>query len=156
MTQFSDTLNPVSQVDATILAKGINLQHIHSQRYGITLNLIGFLKFSIPFLLVWIPFATTSLRYPTLLGLLIAPAFSTWLHPYLHLPHIEAIKQAPWPMNWLMASRYGRFLWVYHLLHHRNTAINFNLMLLGDFLRGCARIPTDQDKELARQVGGPT
>lgn len=161
VTQFNDQQNPVEKVDADIVAKGINLKHIHSQEYGITLNFIGFLKFSLPFVLTWLPFAwyfwskAIIVCITSLLTSLIAPAFSTWLHPYLHLKYKDAILLAPWPMNYLMSSQYGKFLWVYHWLHHKNRAINFNLMLFGDLVRGCYRIPTNQDMIDASKVGGP-
>ena len=155
------SLDSQNKVDEEIKAKGINLQHIYTQEYGITLNFIGFLKFSIPFILVWFPFAfylwstQKIICVSSLLAMIIAPVFSTWLHPYLHVTHEIAIKQAPFPMNWIINSPYGRFLWVYHYLHHKNRATNFNLMLFGDFIRGYATIPTPLQIKTISALGGP-
>jgi hypothetical protein len=149
-TQFSNK-NPMTMVDAKIIKKGIlDLDDLKSEQYGLSLNLIGFIKFSIPFLIIWFVlfifinqiFILNSIFLYSSLGMMfVAPAFSTWLHPVLHSTYEEGIKQAMWPFSWILNSRYGRFLWDYHELHHRNRNVNFNLMLGGDFLRGCAKLP---------------
>lgn len=162
VTQFHPERNPREQVDARILAHGLDLADLRSELYGLSLNLVGFAKFSLPFVATWLPLAwclwsTLPLAcLAALVTMLLAPAFSTWVHPCLHLRYDDAIRKARWPFNYVLDSSYGRLLWVYHDMHHRRPKCNFNLMLgFGDVVRGCARMPTRADKRRAAMVGGP-
>jgi hypothetical protein len=170
--QFSAE-RPMSAVDALIANSGKdNLADTKTEDYGRTLNAVGLIKFSIPFVLVlgviyrllsvWITSATflCSLlaMFPT------GACVSKWLHPCFHLPYDATtgrMKTKSRLLDFYMNSRFGRFLWVYHDMHHHSArGMNFNLMLFGflpagDRVRGRVKWPTDKDHEHAAQEGGP-
>jgi hypothetical protein len=79
------------------------------------------------------------------LSVSLPPLFSHFIHPYLHMPHARAIREAPTATAWLLQRWYFRAMARNHFMHHRCVASSFNLVLGGDLLRGCWRKPGEND-----------
>lgn len=127
--------------------------------YGLTVNLGGFLRFMIPFMLLNTVVAVTApllVSLPFALMSLMPALFSTFVHPYMHLPFDEAQATAPWPIALLLRSPLGPRMWIHHFLHHRHPRVCFNLGIpIGDWLRGVSSSPTAADIWELQRVGGP-
>ncbi len=78
---------------------------------------------------------------------------SEFIHPYLHLSHDQARRNAPPLLRPLIGTSYFRFLSRYHWLHHRYPDHNFNLLFGGDVLLGCYRRPTESDLVDMKAIG---
>ncbi|WP_165246325.1 hypothetical protein [Paludisphaera soli] len=145
VTQFLDDEDK-ARVDAIIEPRGDPL--IQRERYGLSVGLRGFLTYNgavwplIPALALGVgPWAAlAALPIP-----LAAPLLSMFIHPYLHLPHREALRRAPRPLAFLLDTAYFRSVARHHYLHHAYPRSNFNLLLGGDRLLGTHRRPTAKD-----------
>jgi len=133
-------------------------QHIIDDDYGTTLTIRSMILFVAPILPVVLP-AIILLPSPMAMGIcipfVIYPLMSKVIHPYLHMRHADALNQAPWALRWILNTRYMRFVWRHHWLHHRYPRSNFNLLIGGDWLRGVYRGPSEQDLEEMKNVGMP-
>jgi len=125
-------------------------------QFGITVGWIAFLKFNlvtIPFLppigLLLGPWAALG----CLPMLLLSPALSRWIHPWLHRPPAEAERAAPWLVRRLLRSGYLRAVRRHHFLHHKYERCNYNLLLGGDWLLGLHRAPTLADLGDMQAIG---
>jgi len=88
-------------------------------------------------------------------ALALPPLLSHCIHPYLHMTHAQALGAAPKATAWLLRRRYFRAMARSHYMHHRYVAVNFNLLLGGDVLRGCHRMPDEKDLLAMRRLGLP-
>lgn len=155
VTQFRSDAER-ERLDLDLAARGACGERIRRSRYGLRLDGGGALAYVLP-LLAGVPLLGLAWGRWTMAGaclaLLLPPCFSHFVHPYLHLPHEQAVRQAPRAMAWLLQSRYFRAMARHHYLHHRYMAFNYNLLLGGDWLRGCHRAPAERDLADMRQLG---
>jgi hypothetical protein len=122
--------------------------------YGNTFSPMGWVAFTAPLVPISVACALTGGAWFAL-GAAIAsfasPFLSNFVHPYLHLPYEVARATAPWPVSWLLGTRYLRAVTRHHFLHHRYPNKNFNLLLGGDWIRRRVRRANDRDlAEMAR------
>jgi hypothetical protein len=87
---------------------------------------------------VGILFATVSIAT----SLLFIPA-SKDLHPYLHMPREEALAKAGPIMRQILKSRYVAHVAQSHHMHHRDAAMNQNLVPGADFALGYKTSPVE-------------
>lgn len=117
--------------------------------FATRLNGSGALVFVAPLfvvggLLLWLRGATQLIG--AIPPMLLAPALSHWVHPWLHEPVARVEREAAWPIARLLRSRYGRIMRRNHFLHHEYGGIsNFNLLLGGDVLRRRLRRASEAD-----------
>jgi len=124
------------------------LRQIRAERYGLTLGgAWGYAMFVAPVVpaaaavyLALGPVAAAA----ALLPLAVAyPLASELIHPLLHRPLAE--HPPGWAGRvgrWVCRRRLVRYVLAHHYVHHRDPAVNFNLLPGGDFLRGVGRRPT--------------
>jgi hypothetical protein len=132
---------------------------IERERYGLSVGARTILTFSaavwpmVPALFALVgPFAAlAALPVP-----LAVPMLSMFIHPYLHLPHREALERAPRPLAFLLRTRYFRAIARHHYLHHSHPGCNFNLLMGGDWLLGTHRRPTAADLRAMAVLDIPT
>jgi hypothetical protein len=133
-------------------------QRIIAEVYGTTVGFRSTVLFVLPILPVVIP-ALLLLPWPAAAGftvpVVIYPLMSKVVHPYLHEPYQEALGKAPAGMRWFLSTRYMKFVWRHHWMHHRYPRWNFNLLLGGDWLRGKHRSPSAEDRRRMREIGLP-
>lgn len=129
---------------------------IKRSKYAIKLHGSGSLVFAAP-LLPMVPVCyLLAGRWATLgacLALSLPPLLSNYVHPYLHMRHRDAVKQAPAWLAVLLRTSYFRMMARHHYLHHRYVACNFNLLLGGDWLRRVSRQPGELDMPLMKALG---
>ncbi|HYO59347.1 hypothetical protein [Archangium sp.] len=145
-----------ARLDATL--SGFHGELIKRERYGVSLSDVGILMFILPvigflppiyyFLGGWV-FAGVLLPYA------LYPAASKFLHPYLHMRYEDALRTVPGPLRWFLRTRYCRFIYRHHYLHHRYVRCNYNLLFGGDWLLGVHRPPASKDLEDIRTLGLP-
>ena len=85
--------------------------------------------------------------------LLAMPLASEFVHPYAHMSHERAMREAPAILRPLLATRCFRFVARHHWLHHRYLDCNFNLLPGGDFLLGVHRRPSARDLAEMAAIG---
>ena len=156
VTQFSDAADK-DRVDTIVAPRGDRL--IKKERYGLTICLRGLLTYNVtilPIMLVifWLcgPVACLGALPMTF----AVPLLSMVVHPYLHLPHREAIRRAPRPVAFLLATSYFRAVARHHYIHHVYQCYNFNLLLGGDYLLGTHRRACPDDLHAMETIGIPT
>jgi hypothetical protein len=156
VTQFLDASDK-ARVDAILEPRGDWL--IEKERYGLTIHPRGLLTFNaialpIAPVLYWVcgPIACLS----ALPAVLAPPLLSMFVHPYLHLPHEEAVRLAPRPLALLLKSRYGRAVARHHYVHHVYQRFNFNLLMGGDRLLGTYLQASPDDLLAMEAIGIPT
>lgn len=129
---------------------------IRRSNYAVRLHGSGALVFVAP-LLPAVPLALALLGSWGVVGVCMAlalpPLFSHFIHPYLHMPHGQAVRAAPAPIAWLLKRGYFRAMARNHYMHHRYVASNFNLVLGADHLRGRYRAPNDKDLAEMQRLG---
>ena len=155
VTQFLDEAAK-ARVDGIIAPRGDPC--IERERYGLSVGVRGLLTYNatvLPILpaLYWLggPLACAG----ALPVLLVAPLLSKFVHPYLHLPHVEAVRIAPRPVALLLRTRYFRAVARYHYLHHVYQRSNFNLLIGGDHLLGTYRRAGPDDLRAMEAIGLP-
>ncbi len=143
-------------LDAELALRGAHGALIQRSMYAVRLHGSGALVFVAPLLpaipitlLLLGPWATVG----TCLSVALPPLFSHFIHPYLHMSHARAIREAPTATAWLLRRWYFRAMARNHFMHHRYVASNFNLVLGGDLLRGCWRKPGEKDLAEMRRLG---
>jgi len=157
VTQFRST-EEQERLDLDLAQRGAHGRIIKRSAYAVRLHGSGALVFVAP-LLPAIPLMYSLLGswavVGTCLSLSLPPLFSHFIHPYLHMPHERAIREAPPLTSWLLKRWYFRAMARNHYLHHRYVAWNFNLVLGGDWLRGRYRAPTEKDVQEMQRLGLP-
>ncbi len=143
-------------LDADLTTRGRHGQIVLRSNYAVRLHGSGALVFVAPLLPV-VPLTALALgpwaTVGACLSLALPPLFSHFVHPYLHMPHQRAIREAPLAVAWLLRRRYFRAMARNHFMHHRYVASNFNLVLGGDLLRGRHRKPSERDIAEMHRLG---
>ncbi len=155
VTQFR-SIEEREQVNSELAMLGAEGEQIVRSGYGLRLDGLGGLVFVGPLLPI-LPWITSQTGASAILGagiaLALPPMLSHFIHPYLHMPHAQAVQQAPKVTGWLLRRRYFRVMARHHYLHHRSLRTNFNLLLGGDWLRGCHRTVDGAQRSAMRQLG---
>jgi sterol desaturase/sphingolipid hydroxylase (fatty acid hydroxylase superfamily) len=129
---------------------------IRREHYGVTLGGVGIAWFNLPILpgLLLIGLVLGPWGFVGALPAVVAySCLATFVHPFLHRPHQEAMVGASPVLRWVLKTGYVQFLRRHHYLHHRYTDCNFNLLLGGDVVLGRYRPPTVQDWDEMRRLG---
>lgn len=144
------------QLDSELAALGAEGKRIIRSNYGLQLQDLGALVFFAPLVPV-LPWLGSQRFIWTAIGatmaLALPPMLSHFIHPYLHLPYEQVVRQSPMRTGWLLRRRHFRLIAQHHFVHHRHPRTNFNLLLGGDWLRGCHRRADAQQREEMRQLG---
>jgi len=155
VTQFRSQKEK-DQLDAELT--GFHGALIQRERYGVSLADVGVLMFLLP-VIGFVPLIYWLLGGWGLSGALIPftlyPMSSMFLHPYLHMRYDDSLRTAPPFLRWFLRTRYCRFIYRHHYLHHRYVRCNYNLLFGGDFLLGVYRRATPEDLEDIRAIGLP-
>ena len=119
-------------LDAELLLHGKHGVIIKKSQYAVKLHGSGSLVFIAPLLPV-------AILFPLLLGvdatigaiiaLLCPPLLSNYIHPYLHMPHKQAVAESPFIISWLLKKSYFKAMARNHFMHHKYVASNFNQLL---------------------------
>jgi hypothetical protein len=143
-------------LDGELLGRGAHGRLILRSMYAVRLHGSGALVFIAP-LLPAVPLTFFLLGPLGTLGaclsLALPPLFSHFIHPYLHMPHERAVREAPWLTAWLLRRWYFREMARNHFMHHRYVASNFNLVLGADHLRRVWRRPGSRDLDEMGRLG---
>lgn len=153
VTQFR-SVQEQARLDIELQTDPSTADRIRRSGYAVRLHGSGGLVFIFPLLPI-VPVAALVFNGWVAVGICAAlalpPLFSHYIHEYLHMPHIEAVRKAPVLTAWLLRRRYFRAMARNHYMHHRYVACNFNLVLGADRLRGRYRRPSVDDlAEMAR------
>lgn len=155
VTQFTSD-EERQRLDKELEQRGAHGKIIKYSNYAVKLHGSGSLVFVAP-LLPAIPvlsyFFNGWVTVSACVALMLPPLLSNYAHPYLHMPHADAIRKAPPLISWLLRTRYFRAMARNHYMHHRYVAGNYNLLLGGDLLRGAYRRSTPKDLEEMKQLG---
>lgn len=155
VTQFRSA-SERKALDLELAEKGSHGRMILRSSYAVRLHGSGSLVFVAP-LLPAVPIAMAILGPSGVAGVCLAlslpPLFSHFIHPYLHMPHELAVRQAPLLTGWFLKRRYFRAMARNHYMHHRYVASNFNLVLGADRLRGRYRVPSARDLVEMQRLG---
>ena len=155
VTQFQSE-SEREALDRELADRGHHGQIIQRSGYAVRLHGSGALVFIAP-LLPAIPLTSFTLGLWGTLGSCVAlalpPLFSHFIHPYLHMPHARAVREAPRATAWLLRRWYFRSMARNHYMHHRYVASNFNLVLGGDVLRRRYRPPAETDLREMQRLG---
>jgi hypothetical protein len=135
-------------LNADLAERGAHGRIILDSQYAVRLHGSGAMVFVAP-LLPAIPLTAMLLGPWAVVGvcvtLALPPLFSHFIHPWLHLPHEQAVRDAPRVTAWLLQRWYFRAMARNHFMHHRYVASNYNLVLGGDHVRGRYRKPAEKD-----------
>lgn len=131
-------------------------RRVLADRYGLSVSKVGLAYFLAPVLPAYALLACVAPLWLAL-GALIPgvayPCASKFLHPYIHMRHADAMRQAGPLTRALLRTRYVRFIRLHHYLHHKYRTCNFNLLWLGDYLLHAHRTPSAHDLAEARRIG---
>jgi len=155
VTQFRNVAERET-LNLELAGRGSHGRIIQRSHYAVRLHGSGSLVFISPLLPV-IPLTFMMMGGWATIGACVAlalpPLFSYFIHPYLHLPHERAVREAPFLTAWLLKRWYFRAMARNHYMHHRYIASNFNLVLGGDLLRGRYRRPSSKDLSEMQRLG---
>ena len=155
VTQFRSAAEQ-AVLDGELHGKGAHGQIIRRSQYAVKLHGTGALVFIAPLvpgaLLLYL-FCSGTAAVGGTLALALPPLLSNFVHPYLHMPHAQAIRQAPPLVSLLLRTWYFRAMARNHYMHHRYVASNFNLLLGGDLLRRKYRRPSEKDRAAMAALG---
>ncbi|MET3918755.1 hypothetical protein ABID97_005586 [Variovorax sp. OAS795] len=155
ITQFR-SMSEQEALDQELADRGRHGRIIQRSSYAVRLHGSGALVFVAP-LLPAVPLTAFTLGVWGTLGccaaLALPPLFSHFIHPFLHMPHSKAMREAPRLTAWLLRRWYFRSMARNHYMHHRYLASNFNLVLGGDVLRRRYRSPTESDLGEMQRLG---
>ncbi len=126
---------------------------IWREKYNLTLKgLQGILPFAIPFLTgpLFIALIFGRVSFAASLTVAFLPVLmSKYIHPFIHQP--ELLSLAPRPVQLIAKTRYMKWIFRNHYLHHLHVESNYNLLLGGDRILRVHREPTHREaEELAR------
>lgn len=85
---------------------------------------------------------------------LVPPLLSMWIHPLIHADYQQASK-TPGLLGWVMRTKYARCVIRHHWLHHQQESVNFNLLLVGDYLLGTHKRASEADRQEMERQGIP-
>lgn len=157
VTQFSSAREK-ERLDQMLAKHGHHGELIKKAQYAVKLQGAGALTFIAPLVaswpLIYLAFGAwvASAALVTLAG---PPILSNWVHPYLHMPHEHARREAPAWVSWILGTRYGRAMTRNHFLHHRYEDSCYNLFLGADYIRGTHRTPNPDDVAEMERIGIP-
>lgn len=155
ITQFRSESEQIT-LDLELSDRGRHGRIIQRSSYAVRLHGSGALVFIAP-LLPAIPLTAFTLGAWGTLGccfaLSLPPLFSHFIHPFLHMPHARAVREAPSVTAWFLRRWYFRSMARNHYMHHRYVASNFNLVLGGDVLRRTYRAPAASDLREMQRLG---
>jgi hypothetical protein len=158
ITQF-DSAEQRARVDRVLLARGRHGRIIIGGDYANRLHAEGGFVFALPALLsatILGLFLPPSMALGSGLALMLPPALSYWVHPYLHRSFDDGQKNASPVIAFLLRTRYMKAMYRNHFMHHRhNGTSNFNLVLGADILRRRVRVPSSDDIRAMAEVGMP-
>lgn len=146
------------ELDDELRSKGKHGDIIMRSNYAIKLHGSGSLVFIAPLvpaapLIYW--FLGIWGAVGGVIALSLPPLFSNFVHPYLHMPHHKAVSTAPFPLSWLLKTRYFRAMARNHYMHHKYLKGNYNLLLGGDLIRGAYKSPSKKDIAVMADLGLP-
>lgn len=158
VTQFVSSEDH-ARVHNALLARGRHGRIIIAGDYANRLHAEGGLVFALPGLIAAAClglFLPASMAIGAAVALMLPPAFSYWVHPYLHRSFEDGQATASAPIAFFLRTRYGRYVYRNHFLHHRyDGTSNYNLVLGADFLRKRVRRASPQDIEEMSRIGLP-
>ena len=156
VTQFAGP-EEEARLRASLIAgdHGHVLRHDYGLRVGGPAEFIRHVGPTLPILLAACGVGGAWFTVGAALPLLAMPLASEFVHPYTHMSHERALREAPAMLRPLLATRYFRFIARHHWLHHRYLDCNFNLLPGGDFLLGVHRRPSARDLAEMAAVGLP-
>lgn len=155
VTQFTDS-DHKEKVDQ--LLTDPSGKRIIEEKYGTIINWSSFFMFfgpPLPVIALARFFASDLFFAGFIIPFFIYPLFSMVFHQYLHMPYRIAIAKAPFGVGWFLKTRYMKFIWRHHWVHHRYPRYNFNLLFVGDLIRGVYRKPNKQDLAEMKSLGIP-
>jgi hypothetical protein len=158
ITQF-DTPEQRAHVDRVLLARGRHGRIVIGGDYANRLHAEGGFVFALPALLSALLlsfFLPAGMAIGSGLTLMLPPALSYWVHPYLHRSFDDGQKNAPAFIAFLLRTRYMKAVYRNHFMHHRYDGTgNYNLVLGADILRNRVRAPSPDDIRAMAEVGMP-
>ncbi len=144
-------------LDRELATHGRHGELIRRAKYAVKLQGEGGWTFVAPLLLFMPVIYSTLGPWATLASLptmALPPLLSNWVHPYLHMAHERARREASPFVSWFLGTWYARAMARNHFIHHRyGGTSNFNLVLGGDLLRGVHRRASQRDYEVMRAIG---
>ncbi|MDQ7732583.1 hypothetical protein QT231_07725 [Halomonas sp. SpR1] len=154
-----DSAQQEEEVRRLLLERGKHGETIIKGVFGTRLHGWGAVKFTLPSL---IPCGLLAIYSSHWFGLgllttvLLPPVMSHWVHPHLHQPFLQRRSHAPLWLRWFLGTRYFRWQYINHFLHHRyGGTSNFNLVLGADYFRRKVRKPSLKDARLLAELGAP-
>lgn len=158
VTQFRSA-DDQARVHNALLARGRHGRIIIAGEYANRLHAEGGFVFALPGLLAALALAfvlPVSVAAGAAVALMLPPGFSYWIHPYLHRSFEDGQASAPAPIAFFLRTRYGRYVYRNHFLHHRyDGTSNFNLVLGADFVRNRVRQASPGDRDEMLRIGLP-
>jgi hypothetical protein len=158
ITQF-DTPEQRVRVDNVLLARGRHGRIVMNGDYANRLHAEGGFVFALPGLLSALAlsfFLPAGMAVGAGLALMLPPALSYWVHPYLHRSFDDGQRNAPAFIAFLLRTKYMRAVYRNHFMHHRyDGTSNYNLVLGADILRNRVRPPSQGDVRAMSEVGMP-
>lgn len=158
ITQF-DSPEQRARVDRVLLARGRHGRIIMGGNYSNRLHAEGGFVFALPGLLSALMlslFLPAGMAIGSGLALMLPPALSYWVHPYLHRSFDEGQKNAPAVIAFLLRTKYMKAVYRNHFMHHRYDGTgNYNLVLGADILRNRVRAPSSDDIRVMAEIGMP-
>ena len=133
------------------------IEHLHAADYG--LGAVSGFKFAstvLPLVAVIFVLAPFWVAVGAALPLLfVYPAMSNSIHRnIMHINQDGGHERGKhWLTSWLVGTAYMKALERWHWMHHEYIYCNYNLLVLGDFLRGARRRPSQEDLEKMASEG---
>lgn len=161
MTQFTSEQEQADLVDTLAADNEVTeaaLKTIKGSKYGASLTTkgvsIGFLSLlpvhmTISYALGLDPLETAALIAPTTLYL----SSAKYLHPLMHMPREEALKQSGPFMRWLLNTRYVEMISRQHYMHHKGGGGNYNFVFGADWVMNQIRRPQLKHVFAMRRLG---
>ena len=158
ITQF-DSPDQRARVDHVLLARGRHGRIIMGGDYANRIHAEGGFVFALPALLsasILSLFLPAAMAIGSGLALMLPPALSYWVHPYLHRSFADGQKNAPAFIAFLLRTKYMKAVYRNHFMHHRyDGTSNYNLVLGADILRKRVRVPSSDDIRAMAEIGMP-
>lgn len=157
--QMFDSNEQEKDLRLALLERGKHGETIIKGGFGTRLYGWGAVKFTLPTLIpcgLLMIYSSHWFGLGALITAVLPPITSHWVHPHLHLPFLQKRCQASLLLRWFLGTRYFRWQYINHFLHHRyGGTSNFNLVLGADYLRRKNRKPNSKDAKLLEELGVP-
>jgi hypothetical protein len=130
------------------------IEHLHAADYGLgAVSAVKFASTIVPLTVLVFALAPFWLALGASLPMLfVHTAMSNSIHrQIMHIPQVKTGEHGG--SSWLVGSAYMKALERWHWMHHEYMYCNYNLLVLGDFLRGAQRRPSKQDLERMAREG---